>query len=67
MIEPVQLNLTESLGEEKPISRRGGLELHDEILINLAHNHTHKGLVHSKRGNLTLGLVLGYNFLGDKP
>ena len=29
------------------LSPEGGLKLHDELLINLAHSHTNKGLVHS--------------------
>ena len=55
------------LGEENPYLHDGGIELQGEVLINLAHSHTNKGLVHSKRGNLNRGLVLGYNLLGDKP
>ena len=54
------------LGEESPYLHDGGIELQGKSLINLAHEHTHKGLVHSKRGNLIRGLVLGYNLLGDK-
>ena len=45
MIKPVQLNLTESLGEEKPYLPKGGLELQGEALINLVQGHTNKGLV----------------------
>ena len=29
------------------LSPEGGIELHDEVLINRAHSHTNKGLVHS--------------------
>ena len=67
------------LGKENPYLHDGGIELHGEILINLAHeSHTRdlytqrgaisqEGLYNSKRSILNRGLVLGYNLLGNKP